>query len=103
MLKAWSITTTVRNPERLRDFLVALQPLENQEWDNTNQENYQKLLIKNRLYGFGNQQFYNGLPKDIIDLVNNVDNEIDDSIVDRIIAIKNYRDFAMRGRQSINH
>ncbi len=102
MLKAWSITTTVRNPERLRDFLVALQPLENQEWNNTNQENYQKLLIKNRLYGFGNQQFYNGLPKDIIDLVNNVDNEIDDSIVDRIIAIKNYRDFAMRGRQSIN-
>lgn len=102
MLKAWSITTTVRNPERLRDFLVALQPLENQEWNNENQENYQKLLIKNRLYGFGNQQFYNGLPKDIIDLVNNVDNEIDDSIVDRIIAIKNYRDFAMRGRQSIN-
>lgn len=102
MLKAWSITTTVRNPERLRDFLVALQPLENQEWNNANQENYQKLLIKNRLYGFGNQQFYNGLPKDIIDLVNNVDNEIDDSTVDRIITIKNYRDFAMRGRQSIN-
>lgn len=102
MLKAWSITTTVRNPERLRDFLVALQPLEKQEWNNANQENYQKLLIKNRLYGFGNQQFYNGLPKDIIDLVNNVDNEIDDSMVDRIITIKNYRDFAMRGRQSIN-
>ena len=72
MLKAWSITTTVRNPERLRDFLVALQPLQNQEWNNANQENYQKLLIKNRLYGFGNQQFYNGLPRDIIDLVNNV-------------------------------
>lgn len=52
MLKAWSITTTVRNPERLRDFLVALKPLENQSWDNVNQENYQKLLIKNRLYGF---------------------------------------------------
>ncbi|MEI8175055.1 MAG: AlwI family type II restriction endonuclease [bacterium] len=102
MLKAWSITTTVRNPERLRDFLVALQPLQNQEWNNANQENYQKLLIKNRLYGFGNQQFYNGLPRDIIDLVNNVDNEIDNEIVDRIVKIKNYRDFAMRGRQSIN-
>jgi len=102
MLKAWSITTTVRNPERLRDFLVSLQSLENQEWDNNNQENYQKLLIKNRLYGFGNQQFYNGLPRDIIDLINNVDNEIDNATVDRIIAIKNYKDFAMRGRQSIN-
>jgi len=102
MLKAWSITTTVRNPERLRDFLVALQPLVGKEWNNENQENYQKLLIKNRLYGYGNQQFYNGLPREIINLVNNADNEIDDSTVDRIVDIKNYRDFAMRGRQSIN-
>jgi hypothetical protein len=102
MLKVWSITTTVRNPERLRDFLVALQPLENQEWNNLNQENYQKLLIKNRLYGFGNQQFYNNLPRDIIDLINNVDNKIDEETVERIVRFKNYRDFAMRGRQSIN-
>lgn len=102
MLKAWSITTTVRNPERLRDFLIALQPLIGKEWNNANQENYQKLLIKNRLYGFGNQQFYNGLPREIIELVNNVDNEIGDAIVDRIVAIKNYKDFAMRGRQSLN-
>jgi hypothetical protein len=102
MLKAWSITTTVRNPERLRDFLIALQPLENQEWNNANQEKYQKLLIKNRLYGFGNQQFYTGLPRDIVELVNNVDNEIDNVTVDLIVQIKDYRDFAMRGRQSIN-
>lgn len=102
MLKAWSITTTVRNPERLRDFLVALQPLIGKEWNNQNQENYQKLLIKNRLYGFGNQQFYNGLPREIIELVNNVDNKLDNATVDRIVDIKKYRDFAMRGRQSLN-
>jgi hypothetical protein len=102
MLKAWSITTTVRNPERLREFLVALQPLLNKPWNGENQENYQKLLIKNRLYGFGNQQFYNGLPREITELVNNVDNEIDDAIIDRIIDIKKYTDFAMRGRQSLN-
>lgn len=29
MLKPWSITTTVRNPERLREFLVVLQQLVN--------------------------------------------------------------------------
>ena len=102
MLKAWSITTTVRNPERLRDFLVALKPLENMAWDNANQENYQKLLIKNRLYGFGNTQFYNGLTTDIVKLINDTDSEIDDNTIDEIIRLKNYTEFAMRGRQSIN-
>lgn len=102
MLKAWSITTTVRNPERLRDFLIALKPLENQPWDNANQENYQKLLIKNRLYGFGSTQFYNGLTPNIINLINDTDSEIDDNTIDEIIRLKNYTDFSMRGRQSIN-
>ena len=102
MLKAWSITTTVRNPERLRNFLVSLQQLENKKWNNDNQEKYQRILIKDRLYGFGSHQFCNGLPKEIIDLINNVDNEISDQVIDHIIKIKNYRDFAMRGRQSIN-
>ena len=102
MLKAWSITTTVRNPERLRDFLVALKPLENTTWDNSNQENYQKLLIKNRLYGFGSTQFYNGLTTNIVNLINDTDSKIDDDTIDEIIRLKNYTDFAMRGRQSIN-
>lgn len=102
MLKAWSITTTVRNPERLRDFLVALKPLENKIWDNDTQEKYQKLLIKNRLYGFGNTQFYNGLTTDIIKTINNTDRDISDKIIDEILRLKNYTDFAMRGRQSLN-
>ena len=102
MLKAWSITTTVRNPDRLREFLVALRPLVGQEWNSNTQEKFQKLLIKNRLYGYGNQQFYNGLPHDIIDFINNADNEVSDSLIDKIVDIKNYKDFAMRGRQSIN-
>lgn len=102
MLKTWSISTTVRNPERLRDFLIALQPLVGQQWNHDTQEKYQKLLIKNRLYGFGNAQFYNGLPIDVIANINNADVEIDDATVDRIVEIKNYRDFSMRGRQSIN-
>ena len=102
MLKAWSITTTVRNPERLRDFLIAIKPLENKPWDKTSQESYQKLLIKNRLYGFGSTQFYNGLTSDIVELINETDREIDDNTVKEIIRLKDYTDFAMRGRQSIN-
>lgn len=102
MIKAWSITTTVRNPERLRDFLIALKPLDNKTWNNVNQENYQKLLIKNRLYGFGNTQFYNGLTDAIVNLINDADRELDDDTIDEIIRLKNYADFVMRGRQSIN-
>ena len=102
MLKAWSITTTVRNPERLRDFLVASKPLENEVWNNDTQESYQKLLIKNRLYGFGSTQFYNGLTADIIKTINDTDIEISDEMIEEIIRLKDYTDFAMRGRQSLN-
>ncbi len=102
MSKAWSITTTVRNPERLRDFLVAFKPLENKVWNNDTQESYQKLLIKNRLYGFGNTQFYNGLTAKIIKIINDTDIEISDDVIDEILRLKDYTDFAMRGRQSLN-
>lgn len=102
MSKAWSISTTVRSPERLRDFLIALRPLVGKEWNRDTQEGYQKSLIKNRLYGYGNQQFYNGLPHEIVYMINNVDQVIDDATINKIIEIKKYRDFSMRGRQSIN-
>jgi hypothetical protein len=102
MLKSWSITTTVRNPERLREFLVVLQHLAGQKWDNENQKNYQKLLIKHRLYGYGSPQFYNGLSKNIVDLINDTDTLIDDKTIEKIITLKDYKDFAMRGRQSLN-
>ena len=102
MSKMWSISTTVRNPERLREFLIALQPLAGKEWNRESQKEYQKLLIKSRLYGYGSQQFYNGLTADIVTTINNVDLEITHPMIDRIIAAKNYNDFSMRGRQSIN-
>lgn len=102
MLKPWAITTTVRNPERLREFLVVLQHLAGQKWDNENQKNYQKLLIKHRLYGYGSPQFYNGLSKNIVDLINDTDTLIDDKTIEKIITLKDYKDFAMRGRQSLN-
>ena len=102
MSKAWSISTTVRNPERLRAFLVALQPLIGKRWDRVSQGEYQRLLIKSRLYGYGSQQFYNGLPHDLVATINDVDVEVTNAAIDRIIAAKNYQDFSMRGRQSIN-
>jgi len=62
MRKLWSYSTTVRNPERIRDFLRILKEIEGIEWTRPNQKKFQVLLIKNRLYGYGNTQFYNSLP-----------------------------------------
>ena len=49
-MKLWSISTTIRNPERLRDFLYILKQLEGLPFNNENQIKYQILLIQNRLY-----------------------------------------------------
>jgi hypothetical protein len=102
MKKPWSITTTLRNPERLRNFLLVLKQLENSEWNLKNQKKYQILLIQNRLYGYGNRQFYNGLPQEKIDLVDDPSKEISFEQAEEIFVAKNYEDPAMRGRQSIN-
>jgi len=48
MRKPWSISTTVRNPERLRDFLKVLKRLEGQEFTSENQVKYQVLFSGKR-------------------------------------------------------
>ncbi len=44
MRKPWSISTTVRNPDRLRDFLQVLKKLEGQNFTPENQVKYQVLF-----------------------------------------------------------
>lgn len=102
MKKPWSITTTLREPGRLRDFLIVLKNIEGEEWNNKNQENYQILLIKNRVYGYGSTQFYNGLPKKFVDLMDNLNKKISFDEAKEIFKLKDYEAPAMRGRQSIN-
>lgn len=60
-MKPWSITTTVRNPERVRDFLAVLQNIEGETWDLPIQKKFQVLLIQHKKYGAGERQFYKGL------------------------------------------
>ncbi|NQV12757.1 MAG: AlwI family type II restriction endonuclease [Parcubacteria group bacterium] len=102
MRKAWSITTTLRNPERLRSFLVVLQQLENLEWNLESQKKYQILLIQSRTYGYGSNQFYDGLSQNQINLIDDTSKEISLKEAERIFNAKNYEDPAMRGRQSLN-
>ena len=50
MPDVWSINTTVRNPERLQDFLRVLSDFEGREFNREVQALYQKALVKNKLY-----------------------------------------------------
>jgi hypothetical protein len=102
MKKPWSITTTLRNPERLRGFLKVLKEMEGQEWDLEAQKNYQILLIRRRVYGYGSVQFYKGLSKKQVELIDDLSKDISFDKAKAIFDAKGYEDPAMRGRQSIN-
>jgi len=102
MKKPWSITTTLRNPERLRDFLIVLKNIESENWNFETQKKYQILLIKYRVYGYGSSQFYNGLSPKQVNLMDDLNKEIVFEEAEDIFNAKGYEDPAMRGRQSIN-
>ncbi len=101
MKKVWSISTTVRNPERLRNFLITLKEMENKEWDNETQIEFQARLVKNRFYGFGSNQFYNNLPSQIVELIKNINHKITLDEATHILEVRNYPEgIAIRGRTS---
>ena len=102
MKKPWSITTTLRNPERLRDFLIVLKDIEGMEWTLETQKKYQILLIKYRKYGYGSRQFYNGLSRKQVTLMDDLTKKISFKEAESIFNAKGYEDPSMRGRQSIN-
>jgi len=100
MKKIWSISTTLRNPERLRGFLTVLKKMEGEEWTKSNQIKFQTKLIQDRVYGFSNTQFYNGLTQVQIDLIEDIAQPISFEQAIEIFNRKNYEDPAMRGRTS---
>lgn len=98
-VKPWSISTTVRNPERLRGFLGVLTQMEGDDWHHNAQRRFQIMLIQARLYGAFNVQFYKGLSGKDIKLLED-DKDISYSEAARIFNKKNYEDEPMRGRNS---
>jgi len=97
MRRPWSISTTVRNPERLRDFLRILKNLEGEEFDTENQRRYQILLIQARLYRPNNLTPQQGQ----LLSPSNTD-QIPYETAEEIFESQGYEDPAMRGRQSAN-
>jgi len=95
--RPWSISTTVRNPERLRDFLMVLKQLEGGEFNANNQKRYQILLIRSRLYR------PNRLTPQQRELLSPSNTEpIPYETAEEIFDSQRYEDPAMRGRQSVN-
>lgn len=92
----WSISTTVRNPERLRDFLRVLKQLEGLDFKSENQIQYQVLLIKERLYS------PTKIPSSYRPLIDDFAKEIPLDIARKIFDFQHYEDPPMRGRQSVN-
>jgi len=95
MRKPWSISTTVRNPERLRSFLRVLKELEEQPFNYENQIKYQILLIQNKLYKPTN------LTKEQKEYFDDVEKEMSFSVAQEIFNAQNYKDPPMRGRNSV--
>ena len=96
MKKPWSISTTVRNPDRLRNFLNVLKQLEGQPFSSNNQIKYQILLIQNKLYKPG------VLTKEQRTYFDNIEKEMSFEVAKKIFVAQNYIDPAMRGRNSVS-
>lgn len=95
MKKPWSISTTVRNPERLRDFLRVLTGLKGQPFNSENQIKYQILLIQNRVYT------PTDLTRQQLGYFDDIETQMPFSVAKEIFNAQNYEDPSMRGRNSV--
>ena len=96
MSKLWSISTTVRNPSRLTDFLRVLKQLEGTNFNAETQIRYQILLTQERLYKPTN------IPAQHRDLFEDLTKEIPYETAKQVFEYQDYVDPSMRGRQSVN-
>ena len=108
MSNTWSITTTTRDPYRLRDQLRILKDnFVGLEWTKQNQTNFQITLIQHRLYGYNkdagfSNQFLNKLSEDHKDKFTDFSQRLTFEDASDIFFSINYTDPPMRGRQSFN-
>jgi len=100
-MRLWSISTTVRNPERIRTFLKILKELEGELWNNKTQKCYQILLIQRKVYGFNVPEFEKTLTKTHLDWLHS--DRFTYEQAEEILDAKDYEGGGeMRGRQSFN-
>lgn len=99
----WSMTTTIREAERIPAFLKTAKEIENEEWNTDTQIKFQILLIKNREYlNTDSTQTFNGLSENQINLLKDKTINMSYEQAEDIFNTKNYSDPPMRGRQSMS-
>jgi hypothetical protein len=97
-MKAWSISTTIRNPERIPDFMKAVEPIVGSSWTKDAQIEYFANQIALRIY----KPTDSNLSAKSIKLLNDEDAEISVAKAYEIIHEKNYTDVHMRGRTAMS-
>ena len=105
MEQLWSISTTIREAERITGFLRTAFEINGETWNVHTQAKFQILLVKNRQYlnDPDNPQIYWRLNEEQCDLLRNKAIPMTYEQAERIIRAKNYEGGAeMRGRQSMS-
>lgn len=100
----WSISTTIREAERIVGFLVTATILDGQVWNKENQCRFQILLIKNRQYlnDPDNTQAHSKLSAEQSEVLDDKTIEMSYEMAESIFLAKEYNDPPMRGRQSMS-
>ena len=100
----WSMSTTVREAERIIGFLQTAIELEGEVWNNDIQKKFQILLIKNRQYlnNPDNTQTFSKLNSTQAELLKDKSIAMTYEQAKDIFDSKKYNDPPMRGRQSMS-
>ena len=100
-MRFWSVSTTIRSPERIRSFLKVLKELEGEIWDTKTQGRYQVLLLQRKVVGFGSPEFEKNLSRKHLSWLNSENFTYKQA--EEISKFKNYiGGLEIRGRQSFN-
>ncbi|MBQ7502271.1 AlwI family type II restriction endonuclease [bacterium] len=100
----WSMSTTVREAERIIGFLQTALELDGEVWNKDNQKKFQILLIKNRQYlnDPDNTQSFSKLSAEQVSLLKDKSVRMTYEQAKEIFEAKDYNDPPMRGRQSMS-
>ncbi len=105
MEQLWSISTTIREAERIAGFLKTASEIDGEEWNTHTQAKFQILLVKNRQYlnDPENSQIYRRLNEEQCEILRDKTRPMTYEQAEEIINSKNYEGGAeMRGRQSMS-
>lgn len=95
-MKAWSISTTVRNPDRIPDFTAAIEAISGKIWTKETQVSLMYELIRRRLYR------PNSLTEAQKNIYEDSEYEMTTAEAKEIFESQDYKDPPMRGRTAIS-